>query len=135
MIVYIFYGIQESSNSGIFMARVLIVDDNRFDRELLQSMLDQEKHEAFQAKDGFEALEAIHNFNPDIILLDIYMPDKEGIETINEIIELFPDLPIVIISSADSFYLKMAMELGAKHSFTKPPDPIELNEVILQLTN
>ena len=117
------------------MARVLIVDDNRFDRELLQSMLDKEKHDFFHATDGYEALDAIHEYKPDIILLDIYMPDKEGIETLNEIIDKFPNLPIIIISSADSFYLKMAMELGARHSFSKPPDPVKLNALILKLTN
>jgi CheY-like chemotaxis protein len=60
------------------MARILVVDDNRFIRSLLSHILREDGHEAFEAEDGHEALLAVKRDHPSIIITDFYMPVMDG---------------------------------------------------------
>ena len=101
---------------------VLIAEDDRFNRLLIISMLAKNKQiKVLEAKDGEEALEMLSKHNIDMLLLDIYMPKMNGLETLNEIrkIEKIADIPIMVISS-DETEKKQSLELGADAFIPKP---------------
>lgn len=106
------------------MTKILVVEDDSSFRKLLVRMLSKAGYEIDQAADGDQALEACARFKPDLVLTDIIMPDKEGLETIQELLELCPNLKIIAMSGGGKFgpdsYLPLAEKLGAKASLQKP---------------
>ncbi len=113
------------------MARILLVDDNDDFRALLAMALEQEGFEVRGSANGQEALAALQRWPADVMVTDIFMPGKEGIETISEARKRFPGLRIVAMSgrpSATGFDpLSIAAELGAAKTLKKP---FELDELI-----
>jgi len=87
-------------------------------------MLSKAGFEVRQAGDGNQAIEVCSQFGPDLVLTDIIMPDKEGLETIQELLEICPTLKIVAMSGGGKFgpdsYLPLAQKLGAKAALQKP---------------
>jgi len=113
--------------------RVLIVDDNENNRMILQQMLRLLKIDSDQARDGFEALDAMAaGTKYDAILMDFHMPQMDGLETIRAIRETFsndPDqLPIVLLNSSadDALVLKGCEELKVNYRLMKP---IKLSDI------
>ncbi len=93
-------------------------------REMLRNMLEFNGYEVDDAPDGKAAIRLYRREPADLIITDIIMPDKEGLETIFELRRDFPDLKIIAISGggyveADD-YLHLAKSFGAKRTFTKP---------------
>ena len=100
------------------MRRVIIVDDESLVRVGLQSLFDWE---SFGYKivgiyqNGKEALEAIRNNPPDVLLTDIRMPEMDGLQLIEEVKKTYPDLNVVILSSYNDFdYMRKAIQYGVK---------------------
>ena len=106
------------------MARILVVDDESSIRILLRAMLERKGHEVDEAFDGNEATKRIRANPPDLIITDLIMPDKEGIETIMELRRDFPDMKIIAMSGGGIIgareYLRMAKSVGAHRTFKKP---------------
>lgn len=106
------------------MARILIVDDESVIRSTLRQMLENAGHEIYEASNGDEALRSFGQFELDLVITDIIMPKKEGIETIRELRAKAPDVKIIAISGGDrrgrSDYLGMAIKLGANEVISKP---------------
>ncbi|OGV51444.1 MAG: hypothetical protein A2X49_16975 [Lentisphaerae bacterium GWF2_52_8] len=104
--------------------RVLIAEDDDEIRELLIDALSGAGYEAVGAKDGFEALREATQKSCDLMVVDIIMPDKEGIETIMEFRKKFPQTLIIAISGGGRIgprgYLETAKQLGASRTFAKP---------------
>ncbi len=101
---------------------VLIVDDDAFNRQLIISLLSRVPSIGYiEAEDGLEALEILEKEKIDIILLDLYMPRLNGLNTIKEIKKnpLFADIPIIIIST-DELVMKEFYKLGANDFVSKP---------------
>lgn len=106
-------------------ARVLIVDDDVISRKLLRTLL--EKEEAAEivglAPNGKIALEKIRQVTPDLITLDVEMPEMDGLETLKRIRSEWPDLPVVMFSGATEEGAEVTLEalsLGASDYVTKP---------------
>ncbi|HSG72042.1 MAG TPA: response regulator, partial [Planctomycetaceae bacterium] len=78
--------------------RILIIDDEESVRETLSMMLEDRGYEIRGARDGNRGLQLIEVFRPHLVITDIIMPDKEGIETIIEVRRRWPDLRIIAIS-------------------------------------
>ena len=117
------------------MAKILVIDDEQQMRLLLTRMLTREWHEVFIAQDGEEGVQSFHQFKPDLIITEIVMPNKDGIEVIMELLKVNPDLPIIAISGGRraltaSFNLDSAAMLGAKGVLQKPFTHEQLLEVI-----
>jgi len=116
------------------MAHILVVDDDEQMRGLLRAMLGQHDHEVETAADGKAALALVRRNAPDLVITDIVMPEKEGIETIMTIRGDFPDLPIIAISGGGQVdgecYLRMARKLGATSTLAKPFGPDELIDTV-----
>jgi CheY-like chemotaxis protein len=104
------------------MARILVIDDDDEIRSMLERMLRSAGHEVVVAANGREGLEKYRANPADLVLTDIYMPVKEGLETIIELHRNFPDLPIIAMSGkpAGGTMLAMASRLGTVAILQKP---------------
>jgi len=110
-------------------SRILVVDDDPNIRELIVETLDDGKYETIEARDGNEALEICANEKPDIIVLDVMMPDIDGLEVClrlrNE--ALTCHIPIILLTAKGMLEDKIrGMQTGADDYLTKPFDPLEL---------
>ena len=116
------------------MAKILIVDDSFSARKFIAHLLKNAGHEITEAEDGQTCLKIVKEQKLDLIVLDIVMPEKEGIETILEFRRLFPEARIVAVSGggkidADS-YLNLARRIGAVATLTKPFSWSQLLDVV-----
>ena len=106
------------------MAKILVIEDDDSFRNVLVQMLSKAGYEVRQAGEGNQALEVCKLFEPELVLTDIIMPDKEGLETIQELLDLCPHLKIIAMSGGGKFgpnsYLPLAQKLGAKATLQKP---------------
>ncbi len=111
---------------------ILIVDDDPFIRKTMSILLTS-CGEIIEASCGKEVVPAYLKHNPDILLLDIHMPDKTGLEIIPDLIELDSD-SFIIVLSADSQKENVlkALELGAAGFLTKPPAREKIQEYLSQ---
>ncbi len=108
------------------MARILLVEDDEFVRDMLCQMLRRASHEVEGAVDGEEALEKLQAIQPDVMITDIIMPRKSGTALISEVMKKHPTLKIIAISGGGRLdpegYLDLSESLGAHVSFKKPVD-------------
>ncbi len=106
------------------MARILVIEDDNSFRNVLVTMLERAGYEVLQAENGTQAIRHCGESSPDLVLTDIIMPDKEGLETIQELLGLCPNLKIIAMSGGGRFgpnsYLPLAEKLGAKKTLQKP---------------
>jgi DNA-binding response OmpR family regulator len=119
------------------MARILIVDDEVEVLVMLRDILERAGYEVIDALNGEVALN-LHRENPaDLMIIDIIMPKKEGIETIMEVRRNFPEVKIIAISGGGrvepSEYLMAAKEAGAMRAFSKPIGRDELLDAVREL--
>jgi CheY-like chemotaxis protein len=118
------------------MSRILVIDDLAPIRATWRDMLEEAGHEVLEARNGEEGLASLAREQIDLVLTDIFMPEKDGIETIGEIRRLCPEVKIIAISGyADdsaSPYLRIAQHLGADAALCKPVDPEELISAVSQ---
>jgi DNA-binding response OmpR family regulator len=103
---------------------ICVVDDEEQVRNTLCARLEAAGFHTLQAKNGTEALDLLSRSQVAVVVLDIIMPEKEGLSTIVEIKALDPSLPILAVSGGgmgDAFdYLRYAKELGADDVLAKP---------------
>ncbi len=106
--------------------RVLIVDDEKNICELIRLYVEKEGFQTFVAYDGEEAIEKFHRDTPDIILLDIMLPRKDGWQVCREI-RRESDVPIIMLTAKGEVFDKvLGLELGADDYVVKPFEPKEL---------
>jgi CheY-like chemotaxis protein len=114
------------------MKRILLVDDEKHIRELYRSELEDEGYSVSLAESGKEALTAVENDPPDLIVLDIQMPGMDGIETLEKILGQDKGIPI-ILSTAFSHYREDFTTWGADSYVVKSSDTSKLKEEIKRL--
>ena len=104
--------------------RILVVDDDDQLREMLRKMLEKAGYEVIEAADGKEALNLQEKSPSDLMITDIIMPEKEGIDTIMDFRMNYPQVRIIAMSGGGRIgpteYLDMAEKLGADKTFAKP---------------
>jgi DNA-binding response OmpR family regulator len=119
------------------MARILLVDDDEGFLEMFVEMLRQSGYEVTTASNGNFALESYRKNPADLVVTDIIMPDKEGIELISELLEEFPDAKIIVVSGGGGIgpkdYLETALMFGAKRAFSKPFRMVEMIAAVEEL--
>jgi len=106
-------------------AKVLIVDDEPFNIEVLEQALDGSEYQVVTASNGKEALEKIHSEQPDLILLDLMMPVMDGFQVLAKVKDdpMLRDIPIIIVSAEqDSKSVVKGIKQGAEDYLTKPVD-------------
>lgn len=109
--------------------KILCVDDEPFNVGLLEALLTPKGYEVISAKDGYEALSKIHEFKPDLVLLDIMMPGMSGYEVLGKIRENKDTrlIPVVMLTALSEVEDRVkAMEAGCDDFISKPFDKTEL---------
>jgi len=118
------------------MGTIFVIDDDPAMRRLLARILTGAGHRVREAADGAQGLAAFAAAPADLVICDIVMPDREGIETIRELRAAAPQLPILAISGSGgpgSVYLRSAVSLGASAALAKPFRAQELLAAIAPL--
>ena len=118
--------------------RVLVIEDNADLRDLIQTYLEEEGYEVSSAADGRDGLQQQRNAPSEIVVTDIFMPGKEGIETVFDLKREFPDTRIIVMSGGPSLvqgmdYLGLARELGAARTLAKPFTMRQLADALREL--
>lgn len=114
-------------------ATILIVDDEKDIRISLQGILEDEGYLVMLAADGEEAIESVRSDVPDLVLLDIWMPGKDGLETLALLKDQFPFLTVVMISGHGTIETAVkATKLGAYDFIEKP---LSLEKVLITVAN
>lgn len=109
--------------------KILIVDDQLIGRQLLESVLFTEDYNLFFAEDGQEALDKIYEHQPDVVLLDVMMPQIDGFEVCKRVRSdaQIKDTPIILITALDDRDSRLnGFEVGANDYISKPIDRLEL---------
>ncbi|MBD8071144.1 response regulator transcription factor [Bacillus sp. PS06] len=120
------------------MYKVLLVDDEIAILEGIASTVDWASCQTelvFKAYNGREAFDYISREKPDIVLTDVKMPGMNGIELIQKVHHLFPDIKFIVLSGHDEFeFAKTAMECNVKHYLLKPSNETKIEEVLKKIT-
>ncbi len=107
------------------MARILIVDDDGSIRALLREVLEEEGYQVGEAADGKQGVLRYREDPADLVITDILMPEKDGVELIMELQESFPEVKIIAMSGGgrgldSQFNLRIARDFGAVQLMEKP---------------
>lgn len=106
------------------LKRILIIDDDEQLRALLHEILERAGFAVVEAANGVEGLQLFRSEPADLVITDLIMPDKEGVETILELRREFPEARIIAISgggrNGSANYLPIAARLGARRTVAKP---------------
>lgn len=112
-------------------ARILVVDDEPTIRELLTASLRFAGFEVASAADGHEALRAHRDNRPDLVVLDIMLPDMDGFEVLRHLRETDPELPVLFLTARDDVHDKVqGLTVGGDDYITKP---FSLEEVVARI--
>lgn len=115
------------------MARILVIDDERSIRNTLKEVLEYESHQVELAADGIEGLETFKKGGFDVVLCDIKMPNMDGIEVLEKLNEISPDVPVVMISGHGN--IDTAVEAIKKGAFDFIEKPLDLNRLLITIRN
>lgn len=115
------------------MSKILIIDDEKSIRNTLKDILVYEKHEVDEAVDGIEGIKMAEKEKYDVILCDIKMPKMDGMEVLDKLMDICPDVPVVMISGHGTIDTAVdAIKKGAFDYISKPPD---LNRLLITIRN
>ena len=114
--------------------RVLVVDDQKGVRRLLEELFKKEGYEVNVAVDGKDSVEKVKAYTPDIVLMDMKMPNMNGLEASQEIIKYDHRIPIIMMTAyGEMEVVQKALEVGVKKYITKPFDIIDLRNMVKEV--
>ena len=106
------------------MAKILVVDDAAFMRMRCKKLLSQSGFDVIEAATGAQAVEAYKESRPDVVLLDITMPDMDGLTALKELRKYDPEAKVAMVSAMGQQSVVMeALKSGARDFLVKPFDP------------
>lgn len=115
------------------MAFILLMDDSKLSRAKYARLLTELGHQVETAEDGNDGLAKFHRFHPDLVMCDMDMPGKNGLEVVKEIISQDPGAIILVFSAvSEPALMKEALKAGAKNCLMKPVLKETLKESIEQ---
>jgi len=119
------------------MNRILIIDDDKFVRISIRTVLEAAGYDVDEAQNAFEGLKLQKTHLYDVVIVDLIMPQKDGLETIKDLKTIYPDLPVVAISGGGLIVRKnfvgAAKLFGANAILTKPFGGEELLSTMSQI--
>jgi len=109
------------------VSKILVIDDDVVVRTAMVQFLEDLGYDVVSAEDGQRGMRLFRSEKPDLVITDIIMPEKEGIQTIAEIRRERPDAKVIAVSGGgrvgNTDFLKIARQLGATDVIAKPVDP------------
>ncbi len=115
-------------------ASILVAEDDELIRSTIRRSLEQRGYDVCEAANGAEAIRALRAEPFDLVITDILMPEKDGLETIRHLRKELPAVKIIAISGNENqLFLDSASGLGATRSLAKPFRPSELLELVAEL--
>ena len=107
------------------MAHILVIDDDMYMRKVVQQMLERKGHSVVVEEDGVKGIRRYQEESFDLVITDIVMPEKEGLETIQELKRVASDVKIIAVSGGalkgpPKGYLALAKQFGAMETIEKP---------------
>lgn len=115
-----------------FMAKILVIDDERSIRNAIKEILEFEKYEVTLASDGLEGVAMIEQSEFDVILCDVKMPGKDGMEVLEDAMKL-TEAPFIVISGHGT--IELAVEAIKKGAYDYIAKPLDLNRLLVALRN
>ena len=119
------------------MKRILVIEDDDSVRKLIRRILEGAGYSVQEAPDGVQGVQTYREQRPDLVLTDIFMPGKEGLETILELGLLDPEVRIIAVSGGGNMGilnpLPMAAKLGALRTLSKPFSGKELVDLVEEI--
>lgn len=117
------------------MARILVVDDAKFMRITLSNILKKAQHEIVgEGENGLEAIDLFRKLQPDLVTMDITMPEMSGLDAMKEIKKEFPSAKIIMCSAMGQQKMVMeSIEAGAKDFIIKPFDETRVLDAITRV--
>lgn len=113
------------------MAKILVVDDAMFMRSRLKALLEGAGHEVVEAQNGREALTAYAESAPDVVLMDVTMPEMDGLEALKEIRASSPEARVIMCSALGQQSIVLeAVRAGARDFIVKPFRPEKVLEAV-----
>jgi DNA-binding response OmpR family regulator len=115
------------------MSKILIIDDNKDFLALIEAFLSSEGYNVKTLANPHKAEEYIEGFNPDLLIIDVFMPERSGFNIIEDFIAkgVYQDIPKIFLTGLDDEVEKMtAKGIGVSEYITKPVIPSELSRVI-----
>jgi DNA-binding NtrC family response regulator len=120
----------ESVNAQV---RILVVDDERGVRQSLRYILETAGYVVFEAPDGRDVVEKVARDGIALVITDLFMPNREGMETIAALRRACPAVPVIAISAHGPQYLQAAQGLGACRALTKPFEAERFLETVAEV--
>jgi len=118
----------------LMSGKILIVDDQKGVRRLLEELFKKEGWDVNVAADGKEAIEKVAKILPDIILMDVKMPNMNGLEASQIILNTYGQIPIIMMTAYGEIeVVKRALDAGVKKCITKPFDIMVLRDTVNNL--
>ncbi len=111
------------------MQKILIVEDEAAQRVLYETEISEMGYEVLLASDGVEAVDVVREQTPDIVILDLMMPNMHGLDALRKVLSINPTIP-VIIHTAYSHYKDNFMSWAAEEYIVKSSDLTELKNAI-----
>lgn len=116
------------------MTKILSIEDSDFERKVIKEMMEEKEYELVQAKNGQEGLDKYEEEDPDLVLLDLRLPDIDGLDVFEELKEKHSNVNVIIVSIVrEDETIEEARDLGAKEYVEKPIDEDELMETIEEI--
>ena len=116
------------------MTQILVIDDEAIVRKTIRMALEGQGYEIFEAGNGIDGLKLAASKSPKLAIIDILMPDKDGLETILELKRTSPELKFLVMSGGgrtrNTEFLAIAVKLGADDFMKKPFDISTLREKV-----
>ena len=119
------------------MAKILVIEDDEIVRGVIRRVLQSKGFDVLEASDGKQGVDVFREESADLVITDIVMPNKEGLETIRDLRRLDPQVKIIAISgggrNTPDDYLDVAEKFGALRTFEKPFEWDDLIQAMTEL--
>ena len=113
------------------MAKILVIDDSSYMRSKIRGALKHGEYTFLEADNGFKGLQMIHEQSPDCVILDLIMPDMDGLKILKTLFDSHSQIPVIVVTAdIQEIVRRECLELGARAFLNKPIKDDELSIIV-----